>query len=151
MRVLTVVDTFTRECLALEVDTSLPSRRVTRTLDGVIADRGRPEQIRMDNGSELTSRHFLAWGIDHRIELNHIEPGKPVQNAFIESFNGRLRDECLNTSWFRNLWDARRRIAAWRIEYNQERPHSSLNYRTPHEFALACVANGPETSYPEVT
>jgi putative transposase len=151
MRVLTVVDTFTRECLALEVDTSLPSRRVTRTLDGVIADRGRPERIRMDNGSELTSRHFLAWGIDHRIELNHIEPGKPVQNAFIESFNGRLRDECLNTSWFRNLWDARRRIAAWRIEYNQERPHSSLNYRTPHEFAQAYVANGTVTPYPEVT
>jgi putative transposase len=151
MRVLTVVDTFTRECLALEVDTSLPSRRVTRALDGVIADRGRPERIRMDNGSELTSRHFLSWGIDHRIELNHIEPGKPVQNAFIESFNGRLRDECLNTSWFRNLWDARRKIAAWRIEYNQERPHSSLNYRTPHEFAQAYVANGAVTPYPEVT
>ena len=151
MRVLTIVDTFTRECLALEVDTSLPSRRVTRVLDSVVADRGRPERIRMDNGSELTSRHFLSWGIDHRIELNHIEPGKPVQNAFIESFNGRLRDECLNTSWFRNLWDARRRIAAWRIEYNQERPHSSLNYRTPHEFAQAYVANGAVTPYPEVT
>lgn len=90
VRVLTVVDTFTRECLALEVDTCLPSRRVTRALDLVIAERGRPERIRLDNGSELTSRHFLSWGIDHRIELHHIEPGKPVQNAFIESFNGRL-------------------------------------------------------------
>lgn len=151
IRVLTVVDTFTRECLALEVDACLPSRRVTRTLDRVISERGRPERIRMDNGSELTSRHFLCWGIDHRIELNHIEPGKPVQNAFIESFNGRLRDECLNTSWFRNLWEARRRIAAWRSEYNHERPHSSLDYRTPCEFAQACLANQTVTAYSEVT
>jgi putative transposase len=151
IRVLTIVDTFTRECLALEVDTCLPSRRVTRALDRVISQRGRPERIRMDNGSELTSRHFLSWGIDHRIELNHIEPGKPVQNAFIESFNGRLRDECLNTSWFRNLWEARRRIAAWRSEYNHERPHSSLDYRTPYEFAQGCLANQTVTAYPEVT
>ncbi len=151
IRVLTVVDTFTRECLALEVDTCLPSRRVTRALDQVIAERGRPERLRMDNGSELTSRHFLSWGIDRRIDLNHIQPGKPVQNAFIESFNGRLRDECLNTSWFRNLWEARRRITAWRTEYNHERPHSSLNYSTPHEFAQACLANQTVTVYPEVT
>jgi putative transposase len=135
IRVLTVVDTFTRECLALEVDSCLPSRRVTRALDSVIFQRGRPESIRMDNGSELTSRHFLAWGIDRRISLAHIQPGKPVQNAFIESFNGRLRDECLNTNWFRNLWEARQKITAWRDEYNQQRPHSSLDYRTPHEFA----------------
>jgi len=135
LRVLSIVDTFTRECLALEVDTCLPSRRVTRALDYVIAQRGKPERIRMDNGSELTSRHFLAWGIDRRIELVHIQPGKPVQNAHIESFHGRLRDECLNTTWFRNLWEARRKVRAWRHEYNQERPHSSLGYRTPAEFA----------------
>jgi putative transposase len=134
VRVLTVIDAFTRECLALETDTSLPSRRVTRALDRVIAQRGRPERIRMDNGTELTSRHFLAWGIDQRIELAHIQPGKPVQNAYIESFNGRFRDECLNVSWFQNLWDARRKIAAWLVQYNQERPHSSLDYRTPNEF-----------------
>jgi putative transposase len=140
IRVLSVVDTFTRECLALEVDTCLPSRRVTRTLDRVIAARGKPERIRMDNGSELTSRHFLAWGIDQHIELVHIQPGKPIQNAHVESFHGRLRDECLNTQWFRNLWHARRQIAAWRIEFNQERPHSSLDYRTPNEFAQACLA-----------
>ena len=95
IRVLTVVDTFTRECLALEVDSSLPSRRVTRALDSIIFERGRPESITLDNGTELTSRHFLSWGIDRRIELAHIQPGKPVQNAFAESFNGRLRDECL--------------------------------------------------------
>jgi putative transposase len=151
IRILTVIDTFTRECLTLEVDTCLPSRRVTRALDRVIAERGRPERIRMDNGSELTSRHFLSWGIERRIALNHIQPGKPVQNAFIESFNGRLRDECLNTSWFRNLWEARRGIAAWRTEYNHIRPHSSLDYRTPNEFALACIAKQSVTAYAEVT
>ena len=140
IRVLSVVDTFTRECLALEVDTCLPSRRVTRALDRVITMRGKPERIRMDNGSELTSRHFLAWGIDQRIELVHIQPGKPIQNAHVESFNGRLRDECLNTQWFRNVWHARRQIAAWRDEFNQHRPHSSLDYRTPNEFARACLA-----------
>src|SRR5947208_7566996 len=91
-------------------------------------------------GSELTSRHFLAWGIDQRIELVHIQPGKPIQNAHVESFQGRLRDECLNTQSFRNLWHARRRIAAWRDEFNQHRPHSSLDYRTPNEFAQACLA-----------
>jgi putative transposase len=142
IRVLTVVDTFTRECLALEVDSCLPSRRVTRALDQVIFERGRPESIRMDNGSELTSRHFLAWGIDRRISLSYIQPGKPVQNAFAESFNGKLRDECLNTNWFRNLWEARRRITLWRDEYNYERPHSSLGYRTPGEFAAALTEAG---------
>jgi putative transposase len=148
LRVLSIVDTFTRECLALEVDTCLPSRRVTRVLDGVIAQRGRPERIRMDNGSELTSRHFLAWGIDRRIELVHIQPGKPVQNAYVESFHGRLRDECLNTTWFQNLWEARRKIRAWRHEYNHERPHSSLAYRTPAEFAatLPFAVNDPDTA-----
>jgi putative transposase len=134
MRVLTLVDVFTRECLALEVDTSLPSRRVTRVLDDVIAQRGRPIRIRMDNGTELTSRHFLAWGVERRIELAHIQPGKPVQNAYVESFNGKFRDECLNVSWFRNLWDARHKIAAWRVQYNGHRPHSSLDYRTPNQF-----------------
>jgi putative transposase len=134
LRVLTVVDAFTRECLALEVDTSLPSRRVTRALDKIIAQRGCPGRIRMDNGTELTSRHFLSWGIDQRIELAHIQPGKPVQNAYAESFNGKFRDECLNVSWFQNLWDARRKIASWLLQYNQERPHSSLDYRTPNEF-----------------
>ena len=145
------MDIYTRECLALEVDTCLPSRRVTRALDSVIAARGRPQRIVLDNGSELTSRHFLAWGIEQRIELHHIQPGKPVQNAFIESFNGKLRDECLNTNWFTNLWEARRRIAAWQSEYNLQRPHSSLDYRTPHEFSQAWIANPIVTVYPGVT
>jgi transposase InsO family protein len=90
-----------------------------------------------DNGPELTSRHFLAWCIERQIELMHIQPGKPTQNGRVESFNGRMREECLNLSWFQNLFDARRKIAIWRKEYNEERPHSSLGYKTPKEFAEA--------------
>ena len=135
IRVLSVVDACTRECLALEVDTSFASRRVTRVLDEIIAARGVPQAIRCDNGPELTSRHFLAWALDRGIELLHIQPGKPTQNGRLESFNGKLREECLRVSWFQNLFDARRKIAAWRLEYNELRPHSSLGYRTPREFA----------------
>jgi len=135
IRVLSVVDVYTRECLALDVDTSFASRRVTRVLDGIIAQRGGPQSIRCDNGPELTSRHFLAWCIERKIELVHIQPGKPTQNAHVESFHGRLREECLQVSWFQNLFDARRKISIWRHDYNEQRPHSSLNYRTPAEFA----------------
>jgi len=140
IRVLSVVDAYTRECLALEVDTSFASRRVTRVLEQIVIERGRPLAIRCDNGPELTSRHFLAWCVERQIELVHIQPGKPTQNARVESFNGRLREECLNLSWFQNLFDARRKIAAWRTEYNQERPHSSLGYRTPNEFAAQAAS-----------
>jgi putative transposase len=137
MRVLSVVDVYTRECLALEADTSFASQRVTRVLEEIILRRAKPLSIRCDNGPELTSRHFLAWCIERKIELVHIEPGKPTQNAHVESFHGRLREECLSLSWFHNLFDARRKIAEWHREYNEERPHSSLNYRTPAEFAAA--------------
>src|SRR5512143_1217996 len=135
IRVLSVVDAYTRECLALEVDTSFASRRVTRVLEAIVAERGLRQAIRCDNGPELTSRHFLAWCVERQIELVHIQPGKPTQNARVESFHGRLREECLAVSWFQNLFDARRKIALWRIEYNEARPHSSLGYRTPKEFA----------------
>lgn len=135
IRVLSVIDTFTRECLALEVDTSFASRRVTRVLDQIIGWRGLPQSIRCDNGPELTSRHFLAWCIEHHVDLVHIQPGRPMQNGHIESFTGKLRDECLNASWFHNLFDARRKIAAWRREYNWDRPHSSLGYLAPATFA----------------
>ena len=104
-------------------------------LDAIVAERGQPLALRCDNGPELTSRHFLAWCVERQIELLHIQPGKPTQNAHVESFHGRLREECLTVSWFRNLFDARRKIAAWRIE-----PHSSLGYRTPTEFATALRA-----------
>ena len=135
IRVLSVVDAYTRECLALEVDTSFASRRVTRVLEAIIAERGAPQAIRCDNGPELTSRHFLAWCIERKIELMHIQPGRPMQNGRVESFHGKLRDECLRVSWFQNLFEAKRKIAAWQREYNEERPHSSLGYRTPEEFA----------------
>src|SRR6266571_1442817 len=103
IRVLSVVDAYTRECLALEVDTSFASRRVTRVLDTIVSERGLPQAIRCDNGPELTSRHFLAWCVERQIELVHIQPGKPTQNAHVESFHARLREECLNVSWFQNL------------------------------------------------
>src|SRR5580698_9355571 len=136
LRALTLVDNFTKEVLAIEVDCSLSAPRVTRVLDQVIAGRGTaPESIRTDNGPEFTSRCFLAWAEQRGIQLVHIQPGKPTQNSFIESFNGRFRDECLNANWFENLADARRKIEAWREDYNQHRPHSSLAYRTPAEFA----------------
>jgi putative transposase len=136
IRLLSIVDTYTRECLALDVDTSFPSPRVTRVLNTLIAARGRPERIRCDNGPELTSRHFLAWCIERKITLEHIQPGRPMQNGHVESFNGKLRDEFLNVSWFRNLFDARLQTHRWRKDYNEMRPHSSLDYRTPLEFAL---------------
>jgi putative transposase len=139
IRVLSVVDECTRECLKLEVDTSFASRRVTRALEAIIEKRKKPLAIRCDNGPEFTSRHFLAWCIERQIELVHIQPGKPQQNGYVESFNGKLRDECLNVSWFENLWDARRKIGAWQIEFNEERPHSSLGYQTPAEYARQLV------------
>ena len=142
IRVLTVEDAYTRECLALEVDTSFASPRVTRVLDRAIAEYGAPQSIRCDNGTELTSRHMLAWAVERKIELVHIAPGRPTQNGRLESFNGRLRDECLNVSWFENLFDARRKIAAWQKEYNEERPHSSLGYLTPEEFARKAAQEG---------
>ena len=139
IRVPSVVDVYTRECLGLEVDTGFASRRVTRVLDEIIATRGRPQAIRCDNGPELTSRHFLAWALDGKIELRHIQPGKPTQNAHVESFHGRLREECLRVSWFTNLFDARRKISTWKAEYNEQRPHSSLGYKTPTEFARVAI------------
>ena len=133
LRTLSVLDTCTREALAIAVDTSLPSLTVTRVLDGIFLSRPRPERITLDNGPELTSHWFDQWADHNEIELDYIDPGKPVQNAVMESFNGRLRDECLNCHWFTSLEDARRTIEAWRIDYNRERPHSSLGYRTPEE------------------
>jgi putative transposase len=141
VRIRSVVDAFTRECLALEADTSLGSGRVTRVLERLIGERGRPESVRSDNGPEFTSRRMLGWAEDWKVGLVHIQPGRPMQNGHVESFHGRLRDECLNASWFRTLNDVRSTLALWREGYNCERPHSSLDYRTPQEFrrALGCV------------
>src|SRR5579859_768703 len=135
IRLLTVVDTFTREALAIEVDSSLPNLRVARVLDRIIAERGTyPREIVLDNGPELTSRILDQWAYDRQVHLRFIDPGKPAQNAFSESFNGRLRDECLNLHWFTNVADARRIIGRWLMDYNDDRPHSSLGYRTPTQF-----------------
>lgn len=135
LRIFTLVDSFTRECPALEVDSCLSSRRVTRVLDWVIEQRGAPDAIRCDNGPEFTSRHFLAWCEERKIRIIYIQPGRPMQNGYVESFNGRFRDECLNANWFATMADARQKIEAWRQDYNDERPHSSLGYRAPREFA----------------
>ena len=137
LRALTVIDGFTRECPVIQVGTSLCSREVTRALEKIIDERGKPENLRCDNGPEFTSRHFLAWCEERGIALKHIQPGKPMQNGHVESFNGRFRDECLNANWFINLADAKAKIEHWRREYNEERPHSALDYRTPAEVARA--------------
>lgn len=133
-RALTLVDDFSRECPAIEVDTSLPGARVVAVLERLAAIRGLPERIVIDNGPEFTSRALDAWAYGRGVELAFIEPGKPVQNAFVESFNGSFRDECLNQHWFTSLADARRTIEHWRQDYNRVRPHSSLNNLTPMEF-----------------
>ena len=135
IRTLNVVDDFSRECLAIEVDTSLCGARVARVLDRVVAGRGRPARIVLDNGPEFTGQQLDRWAYEHRVELAFIQPGKPVQNAFVESFNGTMRNECLNEHWFLNLTDAREIIENWRIDYNLNRPHSSLGGMTPTEFA----------------
>jgi putative transposase len=135
LRVLVVVDDFTRECLALVVDTSLSGVRVVRELDQLVEQRGLPLMIVSDNGTEFTSRAILAWQEDRGVEWHYIAPGKPVQNAFVESLNGRFRDECLNEHSFRGLHMARRIIEAWRDDYNTRRPHTSLGGLTPDEFA----------------
>ena len=134
-RVLTIVDDFTRECLALVVDTSLSGGRVARELSRLIEVRGKPCSIVSDNGTELTSRAILRWQLETGVGWHYIQPGKPQQNGFIESFNGRLRDECLNETLFSHMREARQIIEAWRVDYNQERPHTSLNGLTPNEFA----------------
>ena len=135
MRILAVVDDCTRECLTLVADTSISGIRVARELDKVVAVRGRPGGIVSDNGTELTSTAILAWSDRHKVAWHYIAPGKPVQNAFVESFNGRLRDELLNETLFRSLPHARVALDTWRRDYNAERPHSSLAWQTPLAFA----------------
>ncbi len=134
-RILCVIDDFTRECLATIVDNSISGVRVARELDAICRLRGRPRMIVSDNGTELTSNAILKWQHDEQVEWHYIAPGKPMQNGFVESFNGRLRDECLNEHLFSSYAHARRTINAWRIDYNNTRPHSSLNGLTPMEFA----------------
>lgn len=136
-RIFAVVDDFTRECLALIADTSLSSLRVVRELDAIVAVRGRPAMCVSDNGTELTSRAVLRWSQERQVEWHYIAPGKPQQNAFAESFFGRLRDECLNETLFTSLAHAREVLSLWRDDYNTVRPHSGLGNLSPAVYAKA--------------
>ncbi len=135
IRTMNIVDDFTRECLAFEIGYSFGSADVLRVFEDVIFRRELPTTIRFDNGSEFTSRAMLQWGADRDVALHFIDPGKPTQNANIESLNGRIRDEFLNAHVFTNIFNARSLADAWLRDYNEERPHSALGYRTPREFA----------------
>src|SRR5664279_4084162 len=134
-RTLNIVDDYTRECLAIEVDTSLGGVRVVRVLEELKHSRGLPRQIRSDNGPEFVSRAVDQWAYEQGLQWHTIQPGRPMENGYVESFNGRFRDECLNENWFSSLADAREKITQWKQDYNELRPHSSLQYRTPMEFA----------------
>ncbi len=142
-RILTVVDQFTRECVCLEPDRSMSGAKVAAALQAAERERGAlPDSITVDNGSEFSSRALEAWAMDNGVHLCFIRPGRPVENGFIESFNGRLRDECLNVEWFRSIEDARTKLAAWRRDYNHNRPHSALDDRAPAVFARLHRAGG---------
>ncbi len=141
-RILNVVDDVTRECLAAIPDTSISGRRVARELTALVGRLGRPGMIVSDNGTEFTSTAILGWAQDHRIAWHYIAPGKPTQNAFVESFNGRMRDELLNESLFFSLDHARQKLAAWAADYNTERPHSAIGYQTPAAYAAHLNATG---------
>lgn len=164
-RVLNIVDDFSRECPGQLVDVSISGERLARFLDHLAVFHGLPEEIVMDNGPEMTSKAMFLWSLKTGVRLRFIQPGKPMQNGFVESFNGRFRDECLNEHWFTSLAEARRLIEAWRRHYNEARPHSALGYATPADFARRCaglrspaapsarhiVATAPETMLPSQT
>ena len=147
-RTLNLMDGYTREALAIEVDTSLPGPRVVRVLEGLGQERGVPERVQVDNGPEFISQVVDQWAHERGVKLNFIRLGKPTDNGHIESFNGKFRDECLNQYWFVNMMEARERIEAWRQDYNHQRPHSSLGYRTPAEFAEQAAARGASPPTP---
>jgi putative transposase len=142
-RILNVLDEFHRACLATEVDLSLPGERVVRVLDRLIEEQGKPKEIWVDNGPEFASKALDRWAAERGVELRFIRPGKPVQNCFIESFNGTIRRDCLEANWFDSLADARRKIEAWRNEYNHDRPHTSLGGLAPAEFAALQAPTAP--------
>ena len=143
-RCLNIVDDCTRECVAIEVDTSLTGTRVQAVLDRLAETRGLPQSITVDHGPEFEGQILDTWAYGANVQLSFIRPGKPNENAYIESFNGKFRDECLNEHWFLTMAHARRIIETWRIEYNTERPHSSLGNLTPQEFADITLAKAKE-------
>lgn len=135
LRILPIIDTYTKECHRIEVDRSIGGRRVTEVLSEITSVNGLPGNIIVDNGPEFISNAMDEWAYNREVTLHFIRPGKPVDNAFMESFNARLREECLNIHWFRSIEHARRVIEEWRVDYNENRPHSSLDFLTPKEFA----------------
>jgi len=137
-RTLSIVDTYTRECMTVESDTSLPGFRAVRILERLADLKGLPDSIRVDNGPEFISKALDEWAYRNGVKLDFIRPGKPVENAYVESFHGRFRDECLNENYFSDMQEAKNKIEEWRIEYNTFRPHSSLDYKTPEEFLRQC-------------
>ena len=139
LRALTVVDACTREALVIEVDSGIKGEQVVEAVSRITAVRGAPRSIRVDNGPEFVSKALDRWAYENGVTLDFSRPGKPTDNAFIESFNGRLRDECLNAHWFLSLADARAKIEAWRRDYNESRPHTSLGWMTPVEYAAAAA------------
>lgn len=147
-RVLNIVDDCTRESPGQIVDFSISGERLARYLDELAVVRGYPEELVHDNGPELTSRAMFVWSQRTGVKLRFIQPGKPTQNAYVESFNGKFRDECLNENWFANLADARRTIEAWRRHYNEVRPHSALGYQTPADFARRFRRRGSNLQSP---
>ena len=144
LRALTVVDAFTREALAIAVDQGIKGEQVVAAVTQLALERGAPRVIRVDNGPEFVSKALDRWAYENAVTLDFSRPGKPTDNALVESFNGRLRDECLNAHWFLSLADARAKIEAWRRHYNESRPHTALGWRTPQEFALAAAKEAAE-------
>ncbi len=153
LRALTVVDNYTREGLAIEVGQSLKGEDVVRVLDAVVAERGTPQTIKVDNGSEFISKAMDRWAYEHGVELDFSRPGTPTDNAKVESFNGRFRQECLNEHWFLSLADARSKIADWWRYYNENRPHSALQWATPAEFTRQARKNAStdDSTTPEIS
>ena len=149
LRALTIVDNFTRESLAISVDQGIKGEQVVEVLDQILAKRGAPKSIRVDNGPEFVSKALDRWAYAHKVTLDFSRPGKPTDNAYVESFNGRLREECLNANWFLSLEDAQSKIEAWRQEYNVSRPHTVLGHVPPAEFASRDGASPVPAGSPE--
>ena len=146
LKCLTVLDDCSKESVAIAADTSIPGGYVTRVLDAIAPQRGLPKAIRVDNGPEFRSKAMAVWAYRNSVTLRFIQPGKPIQNAYIESFNGRFRDECLNEHWFTSMAHARAEISRWRSYYNERRPHSALGYVPPAQFAAMLRAREPGAS-----
>lgn len=134
IRTLNILDIYARECLQIEVASSLPSSKVISVLDRLALERGLPGRIIIDNGPEYTSKDLKVWAVRNQVALDYITPGRPMENGYIESFNGKFREECLNQNWFQNIAEASIIVEQWRKDYNNDRPHSSLGYLTPKEY-----------------